>query len=236
MSNTSVTYQPKNYVTLTDDELAALDGACRPEVQEKVTAALSRLAAQSTHPDLAPPLAGLVADVLAEATKSGLLRHWHRQLRHCPLCGKRAGYGVYKSGPRRGQDNYDRPLNLRGIELADRFISVQGSVTLGGCVECMATVRPVLVEALRGVPVELPDQLVAEGDPQRRRRLNRHCKKCDWTGHEGQMKWDRTLMGNGRFPSRCPQCGAGGALSHDVEIAEGFVVVASSPSPTEEEQ
>lgn len=212
-------------VSLTDDELALLDGRCSEKVQEAVDGALARIAARTSHPDLAPDHAGLVADVVAEAHKNGRLVFWRERIRRCPLCGTSPGYVAYKSGPRRGRPNYDKPRHLDGHEFAYRFVTVQGHVSVGGCADCVNPLLPTIAEALRGVPAQVPPVLRAEGEPERVRHNNRRCTKCGWTGHEGQMGRLPTLMGDGSFPALCPECGAGGHFSRVVEFAEGFVVV-----------
>lgn len=212
-------------VTLTDDELRALSGRCRPETQTKVTAALMRIAARTDYPDLPPALAGLIADVFGEARDTGQLIYQRRPITRCRLCRAESTYAPFKSGPRRGQPNYSKPRPVQGVELAHRFVSVNMHVTLGGCLTCVERCVPAICAALVGVPVAVPDKLRALGQPRRVRHDNRHCKKCGWTGHEGQMRYERTLMGDGTFPSKCPDCGAGGALSRDVERVPGWVVV-----------
>jgi hypothetical protein len=214
-------------VALTDEELAVLDGRASDEVQVQVDAAKARLAARDEHPDLPPHLAGLVADVVTEATSNGELRFRTERLRYCPLCETHAGYVEFKSGPRKGQNNWNRPRTIPGIEFAYRFVSVQGHVTVGGCRECVDEAMPVIREALRGVRAQVPKALRTEGGPRYVKHDNRRCTKCGWTGHEGQMTRQRTLMGDGTYPAGCPDCGAENLpLGRDVvERIDGFEVV-----------
>lgn len=214
-------------VTLTDDELVRLDQHVRPEVQEAVNAARARITARVAWPNLRPEVAGLVADVVTEAETNGRLIYQRRGLRRCSLCGTGAGYVPFKSGRRKGQPNYDRPRMLDGIEFAARFVTIRGSVRVGGCAECVAPAVPVIVESLRGVKAERPDVLTAEGEPRWKRHNNRRCGSCGWEGHEGEMRRSRTLMGDGTYPSGCPACPA---ENHPfgrtvIEIAEGYAVV-----------
>ena len=216
-------------VALTDDELVLLDGRCAEKVQLAVDGAKARIRSRVEHADLAPSAAGLVADVVSEALTSGLLVFRAVRARHCSLCGKNAGYGVYKSGLRRGQPNYDRPLTFAGFEFARRFVSVQNYISVGGCAECVTPAVPAIVEALRGVPAEIPEKLRAEGDPARKRWDNRRCTQCGWEGHSGEMRQERTLMGDGTYPAGCPECEArNGFGRHPVELRDGFVVVDES--------
>lgn len=213
-------------VDLTDDELAHLDGLCSAGVQAEVTAALARQEARRTFPDLTPAHAGFVADCVTEATTNGQLDLSKRRLRRCALCGTSAGYVLFKSGPRRGKPDTNRPLTLPGFELARRFVSMAGYADLGGCESCVRPVLPVIAEALRGVRAEVPEALHADREPRWRRFPKRACTKCGWTGHEGQMGRLRTILGDGTYPAECPTCGAANTFGHtEVPTADGFTVV-----------
>ncbi len=195
-------------VALTDDELIELDGRCRPEVQQEVEAARLRLRYRLLLPDLPARLSGFVADVVSEATRTGILIQSRRSISYCSLHGGSAGYRVFKSGPRKGRRDPDRPLYLWGVEFANRFIIMEHHVTLGGCTDCIKQVEPYLPMALQGVPAQLPEALRTEGDPVWTRRGLRRCTRCEWSGHEGQMGRLPTLMGSGTYPGVCPSCKA----------------------------
>lgn len=214
-------------ISLTDDELVVLDGRCEPETQTEVDAAKARIAARRRFTDLPPALAGLVADVVGEATAKGRLVLWNRPLDRCPLCKETKGYVPYKSGPRRGEPNHSKPIRLDGYELADRFVTFKGHVSVGGCVSCVDQALPTIVESLRGVEAEVPERLRADGEPRRVRHHNVHCTKCGWDGHEGQMRRHRTVFGDGTYPSGCPECPAENLpLGRSVvERVDGFTVV-----------
>lgn len=221
-------------LTLTDDELVLLNGRCRPEVQQKVDEAAARIRSREEHPDLTVAHAGFIADAVSEARTNGLLVWHQRRLRACSLCGRSGGYIEFKSGPRRGRPNYDRPLHFNGRELARRSVGVEGYAKLGGCTECIEVVAPVLRDALCGVAAQVPDNLRAAGEPRRVRYENRRCSKCGWTGHEGQMGRKPTLLGDGTYPALCPECGAENHLfSHPVEPADGFTIVVEAEARAE---
>lgn len=213
-------------VLLTDAEMALLDGQVGDKAQQKVDAAKARLAAAADLDHLDPIHAGLVADIVTEAKDSGRIIHRRERISRCTLCGTSAGYVPYKSGPNKGLPNYKKPRTLPATEFAYRFVTMQNHVIVGGCNECVAPILPDISEALRGVNAQVPASLRADGEPVRTRYENRHCTKCDWVGHEGEMGRERTIMGDGTFPAYCPSCGAGGAFSRDIGHADGFVVVA----------
>jgi len=219
-----------NSVLLTDDELAMLDGkVSRDDVQDKISAAIKRIEARTIYADLSDTEAGLIADILTECTDNGRLIFHHSQARHCSICDNKPDplYVLYKSGPRKGTPNYDKPRYLNMVELADRFVRMKGSVALGCCRECWGRIGDAVKEALVDTKVELPMALLASEDQQKFERFdNRHCKECGWVGHEGEMGRLSVLMGGGSYPGECPNCDARNlALGRTIiEKADGFVV------------
>lgn len=211
---------------LTDEELAVLDGKCRPDTQAEVDAALRRLDAVATHPDLSAQQAKLLADVITEAQTNGLLV-WHsRRTRSCDLCDKSYGYHKFKSGPRRGTDNHSKPKTYAAVELADRFVRVENMLNLGCCADCMVDMAGVLAEALRGVRAEVPPRLAVDGRPPWRRYMRSQCPSCGWEGHEGEMRQLRTVMGDGTYPGGCPACPFEATfLGRQFKSLDGFDVV-----------
>ena len=190
-------------VRLTAAELALLDGQCRAEVQADVESAKMALALADS--DLTPGQRKLVAEAVAEATKHGLLVYRGKWITSCSVCGKQGVYARYKSGRNRGRENYDKPLGFNGIELAERFVTMRGHASLGGCDECVSKVRTTLVEALRSVRAELPENLRSTDSPRFKRYASAECTSCGWTGHEGQMTPVRALF-EGYYPGGCPKC------------------------------
>ena len=208
---------------LTDDEAVFLDGKVSDKEQAKVDAAKARLALRS--PDVPVGITNLVADALSWATEQGALGFTHlNDMTRCDVCGKTAEYARYKSGYRKGEKNLSRRIKFRGIDLDTSFVRIAGSARIGCCADCWTGVRPFLTAALVGVKAQLPDVLHTDGEPTCKKYQHRKCS-CGWTGHDGQMRYERTLFGDGWFPSRCPSCGEGGAMSRTVARLEGFDVV-----------
>ena len=147
-------------IELEDEELAVLDGQCRDEVQQEVDAAKRRIAYRIRYPDLRPEIAGLIVDAVSEAHTNGILIYQEIRINQCDLCGWMGQYPRHRSGPQAGRVDYDKPrATTPGIELAKRFVTLQGSVTLGGCTRCVNQALPALREELRGVRAQLPDNL-----------------------------------------------------------------------------
>lgn len=214
-------------IELTDAELALLDGKVASEkAQALIEAAKSRLAAVSRMSDVPPHIATLVADVLTEANENGKLAYFGEMIKYCRYCKASPDprYVAYKSGPRRGQPNYDKPRFLRGWEFAHRFVRVQHHVSVGGCESCVADAMPHLIEELAGVRAQLPPQLHKEGAPRYVKYPHRSCK-CGWVGHEGQMGRLVTMLGDGTYPATCPTCGHGGGFGDRLDHADGHTIV-----------
>lgn len=218
---------PTHSVKLTDDELTLLDGRCSEKVQKEVDAAKARLGSMAAHPDLPPAQAALIADVVNEARETGRLIYRTERIDYCRICKQTKGHVPFKSGPRKGKPNYDRPIRMTGYEFARRFVIIRGSITVGGCQECVEAVMPYLPDALRGVAAEVPAALRAKGEPIRKRYDRRRCTKCGWEGHEGEMGQLRTLMGDGYYPGKCPSCGVEHLpfTTGTFETLDGFVIV-----------
>lgn len=214
-------------VRLTDEELARLDGQVRPEIQREVDAAKARIEAVATI-NLRPALAAFVADVVSEAERKGELVYWNKRVRSCALCDWGGEYVRFKSGPRKGTPNRAKPVVRLGKELARRFITIDGHVTLGGCAACVEEALPALCDHLAEVRAQVPGALAVEGRPAWRRYNRKRCTKCGWEGHEGQMGQLPTLLGDGSYPGQCPSCGVKQmALGRVVfDLLDGFDVVA----------
>lgn len=217
-------------VELTDDEVLLLNGRCSERVQVAVDLVLHKRAIAGSgafegHPHAAA-LSQFVAEVVREARAEGRLLYHSRRIRDCPICKKSDGYLTYRSGRYRGQENYDKPLYMNGLELARRFVVMQGSSDVGGCVACVETALPVIKKALANVPCELASQLRLDDAPVYKRFDNRKCERCDWTGHEGQMGKSPTMMMDGYYPSTCPQCKAQNTFGVTyVKTVAGFTLV-----------
>ncbi|WCO67915.1 hypothetical protein PO878_04150 [Iamia majanohamensis] len=213
---------------LSDEQMLLLASIDDEKIAAKVEAAKARLQMQAAEPGMDPALAGFVADVITEAKAEGrLVWQVNRTVRYCPVCETTKGYVPFKSGPRKGEPNLKRPCHLTGVELADRFVRIQGHLRLGTCMACMEAVKPHLVAALSPVKVELPDALAKPGAVRWVRHGNRRCTECGWEGHEGQMGREPTVFGDGSYPGRCPSCNAKNPpLGRDrVERVDGFTMV-----------
>lgn len=219
---------------LTDDEAILLDGRVRVEVQPLVDMAKKRINARLVFHNLSDADRKFLVALQEEARSNGILVIRHARITNCPVC-KKVGfngerYAKYKrrtSLHEKGDINFSKPLKMAAVDLAHRFVTVDGYVALGCCSECLERLRPDIRYALTGIRAQLPEQLT--GVPSEFRKWSiRHCKKCDWEGSEEEMGEDYALMG-GKYKSTCPNCGAKNQAFGPIyiDIVTGKFVVSS---------
>lgn len=215
-------------VALTDEILLTLDGCGDDKVQAEVEKAKTRKQAASELGDLTESQVAFIVSVEEEAKKAGKLIYTYKQIRHCGICKKSLSYAKFKSGPRKGRDNTDRPLLLGGVELAQRFVTMSGYATLGGCKECIEAIKPYLLPRLTKIPAQYPKALIGDAPNYTRHDIMR-CKKCGWEGSEHLMGKLPAVMG-GHYYGKCPKCDAENRLfSTQIEKASGFHLEPEKP-------
>lgn len=214
-------------VTLNDHQLALLNGKLDEKQQKLVESAIARLHYRQIYTDLLPNLSDFICDLREIANAKGLLTYSHCKLRSCRICDIRPGYHTvarttkYK---KKGQIDYDSPIYLYGRDFASGFIVWEGSPNLGCCDSCLKQHSSTITKHLSDIKAELPQELT--GVPSKYKRWDNMQCSCGWTGHEGQMGKLQTLMGNGYYPGKCPNCKAENLLfSREIKKADGFVVV-----------
>lgn len=213
---------------LTDDEIVALDGKCRPKVQAEVDAARARLATVADVEGLELHYTHFIAKVVQSANETGRVTFSPRRLQYCNVCCRSGGYAKYKRSSRshrKGDSDHSRPLTMSGVDFNAGFVVIEGYASLGCCSKCLDRVKPILVEKLKGLRAEVPSALT--GEPARFKRYGRRrCTKCKWRGHEGQLEMLTSMMG-GYYPGKCPSCGASNLFFGATLIRpeEGFDVV-----------
>jgi len=196
-------------VKLTDDEIVLYLSACtRPKVVECVAGATARIALRGDG--VSGGAAKMITEAVAEAAASGLLIYRCSSIGSCGVCGKSAGYALRKRASRAGRKGspmYDRPLYMSGVELRDSFVTMKGHVSIGGCKECVDAALPRIVDLVTAAELRwFPDHLDFDADVKREDHYA--CKKCEWSGRESYVGRSRAMMGNGTYPSTCPDCGA----------------------------
>lgn len=207
-----------------DKYASLLDGLTDDVTQQAIDAAKERLHLLEVNIGLSEVQAKFIHDVVNEARTTGKLIFKYDYISYCSLCKKSGGYAKYKRDGRyhrKGQPDHSKPLTFRGVELKHSFISMKNHVSLGGCFECVDALTAPLKEALRDVKAELP--AVFAGDVRYKRHDLKECTECNWTGHEGQLGKLRTIMGDGYYAGKCPQCGAENQLfTSPIKTVSGF--------------
>lgn len=194
---------------LTDEQAVLLDGHVDEKNQAQVDAAKFRLQQREKLATVDPKIAGLIADVITEAATNGELGFTYRDLDHCQICDKRESYAVYPRNSRthnKGDKNYNKPIYIRGVDLKKSFVRVKGYIKLGCCAECWPNVKPVLVAELTDIKAQIPENITGH-KPRFLKVRDVVCKKCDWHGHEKQLRKLPALMG-GHYEGGCPTCDA----------------------------
>lgn len=182
--------------SLSEDEVLLLDGKVNEDVQKSIDKIKSRRSIENTL-DIPEKYKKFVAEKIRVATDTQELRFTQGcKLSSCNICGKKKTYRTYTRNTkyhRKGEPNYDRPIDVYGVNL-------------GCCSSCWKEVRPYLGKALEGVEAEISKTITGK-DPEYKKYANIECSVCGWEGHEGEMGMLPALMG-GSYRGKCPKCGA----------------------------
>lgn len=191
----------KYSVSLTFDELSALDGRCSADVQGIVDAA------KAEH---AIGLDDFSNEVITKAVRNGKLEWNSVTISRCKYCGERpGGFYPYKTNSRyhrKGDPNTSKPIRYCGVQIGGGILF---SGLAGMCAECwQKNYLPKIIRYIldNGLPVEIQRNDIA---PTRYKRdLERECFDCGKTMYESEMGESLRLMGDGYYKSKCPHCGA----------------------------
>jgi hypothetical protein len=208
-------------------ELILLDGQCNRDAQAIVDAAKTQIRLQRER-GLSEPHAAFAADVLAYARKELALGFQTLSIQQCGLCGKHAGYLPHERSSRnhkKGDPDLARPCWTSGIDLADRSnTGARPCPVLGCCKDCWEPIRPVLLDELKTLRVELPESLTGHW----RWFIRSHavaCSACGWKGHRQQCRFSDDFKSIG-----CPNCGVMNEtfkwrVEQDFKTKERYVIV-----------
>jgi len=202
-----------NQVHLTDEQLILLDGHVDGETQGLIDVAKLRLSTIEAMPQCTPAEAGFIADAVREAATNGILICKSADLAKCRVCGEQHTYAIHTRNGKyhqKGSLNLDKPLYLRGVELADRFVNVKGYPHLGCCKGCWDRIKPLVSEAVKDIRAEIHRSITGT-QPKWTKYHNCYCTKCDWKGHLGQLGLLPAVMG-GNYRGVCPSCEAKNTL------------------------
>lgn len=181
-------------VDLTYEELLFLDKKCNPKTQEIIDKVIKQMSYSGIP---------LVGEVIEKSLKLGKFDYTAKRISRCPICGEDPGYYKYKKGRNKGRSDYSRELYIGGIKFNQGCISWKGSGDC--CYECddkykiTKTIISYILE--NDLKIEMKDGKWIKDDMQ-------ICRECNKEMYESEMGRNRTLMGNGTFPSICPYCKA----------------------------
>jgi len=190
----------KTSICLTDDELLLLDGRCLPETQTIIDSVKERNYLSNTC-SLTESQSKVIVDIVTCARSRGAVDFRWTAIsgwQSCQVCGKRAGYSLFKTGMNKGKENTKKPWYIYGAKIGSEFI----------CNDCYKALKPVIVRHLALIQCELAMELMSEGAAKMVKSVACKCNKCEWTGHEHQILAKMCLMGRGYYPGKCPGCGA----------------------------
>jgi hypothetical protein len=142
---------------ISDEELALLDGKCRPALQLDVDKAVDRLQYVTNGPtNLTPEQRSFVGEVVAIATREMSAYYREVFVHKCSCCDRGGEYTKYRSGIKKGRPNRQRPIKIAAISYC--FWSADA------CTECAEAIHEYLVSSLADIPAALDDALLASPD------------------------------------------------------------------------
>lgn len=187
---------------LTDEEILSLEGSSVPSIV-KAIGEIRRKQELSEN--------SWIGRILAEAEVQGELRLTYSRVRDCSECSYSAGYALFKSGPRKGKPNYDKPLSKAGVR-ADfgnvRVVFGKGKFPGGYdhiCNDCWAAGLELEFNlAYPKIQAEIRTLTTNNG---KRKSYAVLCVDCNWSGWEHELGKLPALM-SGTYEGKCPKCGA----------------------------
>lgn len=194
----------RHWLDVTDEELVLLDGKVVDlNTQVIIDGAKARLQMIADHPRDPRHIAELAADIVKNAKTHLILSGGYSTTRKCERCGVDAGYHRYTKNGRRpkGSPNYQRPLALASFRC--------NSVT--SCTACWEAAKPLILEALQDVPVEIQREISGVESPYKRFQ-NLRCKDCLHVGPTPAVAW--------AAPKRCAKCS-----SFDTQPTDSYCVI-----------
>jgi LEA14-like dessication related protein len=195
----SKTYEIK----LTFEEMKLIDG----QVSEKAQDIIDRVKKENSFGFSLP----VMNEVLRKAEEIGKLTWSYKSIRSCSHCDKQYDYARYpRSGKnhRKGDKNFNKPLYYSGIKFNEGFVTIQGLGDM--CSDCCKKHNVInqLIDYILDNDLKIEIQKNKYRDSKYLKDDIRICYDCDYEMTESEMTTSPTVMGDGRYPSGCPKCGA----------------------------
>jgi hypothetical protein len=206
-------------ISLSDKEILLLDGKVNETAQEVINY-VKKIDEFANIGDR------VYAEIIVRALLKGELTVSYRDISHCS-CGATTEYRKITRGRRRGEFDYDHPIRLYGMSFMDGFVIVKGHSEFGFCQKCGEKAKSAILDYIK--EHDLPIQIGRSGNDSAWIKENaKICKGCNEQIWEFDMGLEYTIMGDGRYYSKCPKCGAEGGLFASHEPTKKFRMVRRS--------
>lgn len=190
-------------VKLTLEELLIVDGKVSNDAQKVIETAKKESSFGFELP--------VMNEILRQSEQKGTLTWTYKPIRSCGYCDKKSDYHTYpRSGRnhRKGDKNFDKPIYYSGIKFNEGFVTIQGYGDM--CIECCNKYNVInrLIDYI--VDNDLKIQ-IKKNDHREGKYLKDDihiCYSCNREMQESKMGRERTISGDGTYPSTCPNCGA----------------------------
>lgn len=200
---------------LTEDEILSLEGSKIPSIIAAIDK-IRRNHALSNN--------SWVGRILVEAELQGELSLSHCRVRDCPKCNYLAGYLLFKSGPRKGKENLDKPLSKSGVRADFGSVHIVWGKTQspGGynhvCSDCWTeSIETAMKESAPKTNAAITG-LVSNN---KRKVYSVTCVNCNWKGWEHELGKLPALM-SGNYEGKCPKCGAENKIFHPDKVKRNY--------------
>ena len=203
-------------ISLSDEEILLLDGRVNESAQEVINYV-------KKIDEFADVGDRVYAEIIVQALSKGELNISYRDISRCS-CGRTTEYRKITRGRNRGKLDFDHPIRIRGISFMDGFVVINGHSEFGFCQGCGEKAKQAILNYIK--VHDLPIQTDKESDwIKEDAKICRGCKEQIW---EFDMGLEYTIMGDGRYYSKCPKCGAEGGLFASHDSAKKFRMVRKS--------
>lgn len=201
-------------VGLTLEELKVLDGYVSDKAQKVIDTAKKENSFGFELP--------IMGKILSESEKEGKLSWRHKSIRSCNYCDKKRDYHRYPRNSKyhnKGDKNLDKPLYYRGVKFNEGGVTIQGLGDM--CNDCcdVYNVKHKLIDYILDNNLKIE---IMKNDYKPSRYLKdpiKICYSCELEMLESEMGKRSTMMGDGSYPAKCPNCQAESVLfgeSHKV--------------------
>lgn len=173
-----------------------------------------------------------LSDIIERSIETGELTcSYGDGVTRCLKCGRGGQYPLYKAGPNKGKQNYDKPMNYpQGITFNRGFISFRNSANY--CHSCHEEFKIIDMAISIILEKDLPVEIQIRGHEEKTRYIKdqqRKCFSCGNTMYETEMNRSHRLMDSSTYPAQCPHCKAVAMMfgkSHSTEKGFRMLTVA----------